>query len=70
MRNKKDYIAAVYIEGIIEEKNNYYNQKWLLSVIDNLPPQIGHFVGKFQLCFAASISTVLGINSSNNYLYL
>jgi protease-4 len=36
MKNKKDYIAAVYIEGIIEEKNNTYNQKWLLSVIDNL----------------------------------
>lgn len=36
MRNKKDYIAAVYIEGIIEEKNATYNQKWLLSVIDKL----------------------------------
>ncbi len=36
LRNKKDYIAAIYIEGIIEEKNNTYNQKWLLSVIDKL----------------------------------
>ena len=36
LRHKRDYIAAVYIEGIIEEKNNYYNQKWLLSVINDL----------------------------------
>lgn len=34
--SKKQYIAAVYIEGTIEEENNSYNQKWLLETISNL----------------------------------
>ncbi|MCQ2593241.1 MAG: signal peptide peptidase SppA [Treponema sp.] len=32
----KEYIAAVYVEGTIEEENNLYNQKWLLSTISQL----------------------------------
>ena len=34
--NKKSYIAALYIEGTIEEANTTYNQKWLMSKIDEL----------------------------------
>ncbi len=34
--SKKQYIAALYIEGTIEEANNSYNQKWLLETISNL----------------------------------
>lgn len=34
--SKKQYIAALYIEGTIEEENNSYNQKWLLETISNL----------------------------------
>ncbi|MCR4952755.1 MAG: signal peptide peptidase SppA [Treponema sp.] len=32
----KEYIAALYVEGTIEEKNNDYDQQWLLSTIDEL----------------------------------
>lgn len=32
----KDYIAALYVEGTIEEANSTYNQKWLLSTINKL----------------------------------
>lgn len=32
----KDYIAALYVEGTIEEANSSYNQAWLLSVINKL----------------------------------
>ncbi len=32
----KEYIAAIHIEGVIESKNNTYDQKWLLETIDNL----------------------------------
>ncbi len=31
-----EYIAALYIEGTIQEENNSYNQKWLLDTIDSL----------------------------------
>lgn len=34
--SKKQYIAALYIEGTIEEANNSYNQKWLLETIKML----------------------------------
>lgn len=34
--NKKLYIAALYIEGTIENSNNTYNQKWILQTIDSL----------------------------------
>ena len=33
---KSEYVAAVYIEGIIQEENQNYNQKWLLSTIKQL----------------------------------
>lgn len=33
---KKDYIAALYIEGTIQEANVDYNQEWLISTIKNL----------------------------------
>ncbi|MCR5252447.1 MAG: signal peptide peptidase SppA [Treponema sp.] len=33
---KGEYVAAVYIEGIIQEENQNYNQKWLLSTIKEL----------------------------------
>ena len=33
---KKDFIAALYIEGTITAANSSYNQKWLLSTIDSL----------------------------------
>ncbi len=32
----KNYIAALYIEGVIQEENQTYNQKWLLETIKNL----------------------------------
>lgn len=32
----KEYIAALYVEGTIEERNNDYDQQWLLSTIDDL----------------------------------
>lgn len=32
--NKKDgYIATLYIEGTIQDKNETYNQEWLLKTI-------------------------------------
>ena len=34
--NKKAYIAAVQIEGVIDSANTTYNQKWILSVINEL----------------------------------
>ena len=36
--NKKagNYIAALYIEGVIQEENLNYNQKWLLDTIQTL----------------------------------
>ena len=34
--NKKTYIAAVQIEGVIDSGNASYNQKWILSVINEL----------------------------------
>lgn len=33
---KKDYVAAVHIEGTIESANQTYNQKWLLDTISTL----------------------------------
>ncbi len=33
---KKDFIAALYIEGTIQEANNAYNQEWLMSTIKEL----------------------------------
>ncbi|MBR5400579.1 MAG: signal peptide peptidase SppA [Treponema sp.] len=32
----KEYIAALYVEGTIEDENSTYNQKWLLSTINKL----------------------------------
>ena len=32
----KEYVAAIHIEGVIENKNNTYDQKWLLETIDDL----------------------------------
>lgn len=32
----KNYIAALYIEGVIQEENQTYNQKWLLETIKDL----------------------------------
>ena len=34
--NKKNYLAAIQLEGTIESANTTYNQKWLLSVISEL----------------------------------
>ncbi len=31
---KKEYIAALYIEGTIEELNAFYDQKWLMNCIE------------------------------------
>lgn len=42
--NKKNYIATMKIEGMIEESNYTYDQKWILSTIDKLkydPKNIG-----------------------------
>ena len=33
---KKEFIAALYIEGVIEEKNHSYDQKWLIDTIHSL----------------------------------
>ena len=33
---KKQYIAALYIEGTIQEESEYYNQQWLLSTVKTL----------------------------------
>ncbi len=33
---KKQFIAALYIEGTIQEENNQYDQQWLLSTIKSL----------------------------------
>lgn len=33
---KHDYIARIDIKGTIQEKNETYNHKWLLNMIDNL----------------------------------
>lgn len=35
-QKSKEYIAALYVEGVIEDQNYSYNQKWLLSTINNL----------------------------------
>lgn len=35
-KTSKDYIAALYIEGVIQEANQTYNQKWLLNTISTL----------------------------------
>ena len=32
----KEFIAALYVEGTIENANNTYNQRWLLSTINTL----------------------------------
>lgn len=32
----KNYVAALYIEGVIQEENQTYNQKWLLETIKKL----------------------------------
>ena len=32
----KEYIAALYVEGTIEDANTTYNQKWVLSTINKL----------------------------------
>ena len=34
--NSSEYIAALYVEGTIEDANSTYNQKWLLSTINQL----------------------------------
>ena len=34
--NSSGYIAALYVEGTIEDANSTYNQKWLLSTINQL----------------------------------
>lgn len=34
--DKKSFVAAIYIEGTIEDANASYNQKWILSTINNL----------------------------------
>ena len=36
VKKNKGYIAALSIEGTIEEENSTYNQEWLLSTIDEL----------------------------------
>lgn len=33
---KKEFIAAVYLEGVIEERNQDYDQKWLMDTIKSL----------------------------------
>lgn len=33
---KGEYVAALYIEGVIQEENQNYNQKWLISTIKKL----------------------------------
>lgn len=33
---KKEFIAALYIEGQITEENNTYNQKWLMDTVNSL----------------------------------
>ena len=33
---KNEFIAALYIEGTIQEENDTYNQKWLMSTIHGL----------------------------------
>lgn len=35
-KGKNGYIAALYIEGVIDTENQTYNQKWLLDTIRNL----------------------------------
>lgn len=35
-KTSKDYVAALYIEGVIQEANQTYNQKWLLNTISTL----------------------------------
>ena len=35
-KSDKNYIAALYVEGTIEDSNSSYNQKWLLSTINKL----------------------------------
>lgn len=35
-KTSKDYVAALYIEGVIQEENQTYNQKWLLNTISTL----------------------------------
>jgi len=35
-KTPKKYIGALYIQGTIEAENSSYNQKWVLSVIDQL----------------------------------
>lgn len=32
----RDFIGALHIEGVIEDANNQYNQKWLLNTINEL----------------------------------
>lgn len=34
--NFDEYIAVLYVEGVIQERNEKYNQDWLLNVIDEL----------------------------------
>ena len=34
--NQKDFIAEVHIEGVMEEANKTYNQKWLIDTIQSL----------------------------------
>jgi len=33
---KNEYVAALYIQGVIQQQNQDYNQKWILSTIKNL----------------------------------
>lgn len=57
VKNNKKYIAALYIEGTIEEKNYTYDQKWLLSTIEAL---------KYD---ANNIGIALYINSPGGAVY-
>jgi protease-4 len=34
--SSSEFIAAIYVEGVIENRNATYNQEWLLTTIDNL----------------------------------
>ena len=36
LKSGKEYIAALYVEGTIEDANSTYNQTWLLSTINKL----------------------------------
>lgn len=35
-KSREEYIAVIYIEGIIEKKNQTYDQEWLLNTVSDL----------------------------------